>query len=228
MAILFDKYDKSFGAVVQSSIDFSGLPHSFFTAAKADALSELIATRLQGMHDPHLLDVGCGVGELHSLLRGMFGRICGADVSAASIAQARIRNPEVQYQAYAGEILPYDDASFDLSLAICVLHHVPPPQRIGFLREMRRVVRPGGVVCVIEHNPLNPLTRLAVARCEFDRDATLLQAGRMHALMADAGLQDARSHHFLLLPSAAPLARRVERGLRHVPLGAQYIASAVA
>jgi SAM-dependent methyltransferase len=228
MAALFDKYDKRFGAVVQSSIDFSGLPHSFFTAAKADALRELIASRLHGMHNPHMLDVGCGVGEFHPFVRGMFGRVCGADVSAASIAQARLRNPEVQYEAYMGETLPYDSAAFDLSIAICVLHHVPPTQWAGFLREMRRVVRPGGLVCLIEHNPLNPLTRLAVARCEFDRDAELLHAGRSRALMADAGLHDARSHYFLLLPLATPLAQRIEHSLRRIPLGAQYIASAIA
>jgi SAM-dependent methyltransferase len=228
MGALFDKYDKSFGAVVQSSIDFSGLPHNFFTAAKVEALRELIATRLHGMHNPQMLDVGCGVGEFHPHVRGMFGRVCGADVSEASIAQARIRNPEVQYRAFVGETLPYDSAAFDLSVAICVLHHVLPPQRVGFLREMRRVVRPGGLVCLIEHNPLNPLTRLAVARCEFDRDAILLRAGRARALMADAGLHDARSHYFLLLPSAAPLARRVEHGLWRIPLGAQYIASGIA
>jgi len=225
---LFDNYDKNFGAVVQSSINFSGLPHSFFTAAKADALRELIASRLHWMRNPRLLDVGCGVGELHPFLRDMFDQVCGTDVSAASIAEARIRNPEVQYEAYVGETLPYDSATFDLSIAICVLHHVPPPQWVGFLREMRRVVRPGGLVCLIEHNPVNPLTKLAVARCEFDRDAVLLRAGRTRALMAEAGLHDARSHYFLLLPSAAPLARRVERGLRRIALGAQYIASGIA
>jgi SAM-dependent methyltransferase len=228
MAALFDKYDKSYGAAVQSSIDFSGLPHSFFTAAKADALRELIAARLPGTLKPDMLDVGCGVGEFHPFIRGMFGRVCGTDVSTASVAQARARNPEVQYEAYEGETLPYESASFDLSIAICVLHHVPPAQWVGFLREMRRVVRPGGLVCLIEHNPLNPLTRLAVARCEFDRDAVLLRAGRTRALMTDAGLHDARSHYFLLLPSAAPLARRVEHRFRRMPLGAQYIVSAIA
>jgi ubiquinone/menaquinone biosynthesis C-methylase UbiE len=228
MSELFDKYDKSYRAVVQSSIDFSGLPHSFFTAAKANALRELAATRLSGMNDLHMLDVGCGIGEFHPFVRGVFGRICGADVSTASIAQARIRNPGVEYEAYAGDVLPYDSAAFDLSIAICVLHHVLPSQWASFLREMRRVVRPGGLVCLIEHNPLNPLTRLAVARCEFDRDAVLLRAGRMRALLADAGLRDVQSHHFLLLPSAAPLAQRIERRLGRIPLGAQYIASGIA
>jgi SAM-dependent methyltransferase len=228
MAELFDSYDKSYGAIIQSSIDFSGLPHSFFMIAKADILRDLIASRLDNKHKAAALDVGCGVGTFHPFVRGAFQRLCGTDVSAASVAEARRANPDVEYETYDGEVLPYGDATFDLATAICVLHHVLPAQRVGFLREMRRVVRPGGLVCLIEHNPLNPFTRLAVARCEFDRDAVLLHAGRTRALMADVGLHDARSQYFLLLPSAAPLARRVERGLRRIPLGAQYIASGIA
>ena len=61
-----------------------------------------------------------------------------------------------------------------------------------------------------------------------DKSFGAIVAGRTRALMADAGLHDARSHYFLLLPSAAPLARRVERSLRRIPLGAQYIASGIA
>jgi len=46
-------------------------------------------------------------------------------------------------------------------------------------------------------------------------------------LMADAGLRDIASHYFLMMPSAAPLARRVERGFRRLPVGAQYLASGI-
>ena len=81
----------------------------------------------------------------------------------------------------------------------------------------------GGVVCIIEHNPLNPLTRLSVRRCEFDRDAVLLPARRTAALMAQAGLRAIESRYFLLLPSAASPARALERRLARLPLGAQYI-----
>ncbi|WP_407178081.1 class I SAM-dependent methyltransferase [Bradyrhizobium sp. STM 3562] len=223
MAELFDGYRSNYRDVVQSSIDFSGLPHSFFMRAKADLLRELIADRL-GQDKPAMLDVGCGVGSLHPLLRGMVGRLSGIDVSADSIAQARADNRDVDYRAFDGRRFPFADAGFDLVTAICVLHHVAPEEWTQFIHEMRRVTRPGGLVCVIEHNPLNPLTRLAVARCEFDRDAALLGAGKVRKLLATGGLRKIGARHFLLLPWETSPARRIERGLGDLPLGAQYAA----
>ena len=194
MTELFDGYRGNYRDVVQSSIDFSGLPHSFFMRAKAD------------------------------LLRGMVGRLSGIDVSSASITQARADNPGVDYRAFDGKTFPFDHAGFDLVTAICVLHHVAPAEWTHFMSEMRRVVRPGGLICVIEHNPLNPLTRLAVARCEFDRDAVLLGAGTTRKLMAGAGLREIDARYFLLLPWEAKAARRVEGAVSQLPLGAQYAA----
>jgi SAM-dependent methyltransferase len=223
MTELFDGYRSNYRDVVQSSIDFSGLPHSFFMRAKADLLRELIVRRL-GPEKPAVLDVGCGVGSFHPLLRGMVGRLSGIDISSASIAQARADNQDVDYRAFDGRSFPFDAACFDLVTAICVLHHVPPTEWQPFVNEMRRVVRPGGLICIIEHNPLNPLTRLAVARCEFDRDAVLLGSGKAQKLMAASGLREIDTRYFLLLPWEATSARRVEVALSKVPLGAQYAA----
>ena len=101
MTELFDSYRGNYRDVVQSSIDFSGLPHSFFMRAKADLLRELIARRL-GPEKPAMLDVGCGVGSLHPLLRGMVGRLSGIDVSLSCIVQARADNHDVDYRAFDG------------------------------------------------------------------------------------------------------------------------------
>jgi SAM-dependent methyltransferase len=222
MTQLFDAYHKSYGDEVQSSIDFSGLSHGFFLSAKAAVIGEAVAAHF-GARKPDVLDVGCGVGALHPHMRGHCARLSGSDVSANSLARARADNADNEYRLGDGASLPYEDASFDLVLTVCVLHHVTPRDWPTFVREMRRVSRPGGLVCVIEHNPFNPLTRHSVARCDFDRDAVLLRARKVEQLMAQAGLRAVETRNFLFLPSAAPLARRVERWLARLPLGAQYL-----
>jgi SAM-dependent methyltransferase len=223
MTHLFDTYGKGYRDVVQASIDFSGLSYEFVTAAKADIMREVIAARFGPQAKPSALDVGCGVGALHGYVRNHFARLAAVDVSANCIEQAARANSGVEYRTYAGTELPFASGEFDFAFAICVLHHVPRADWLGFMREIARVIRPGGAVGIIEHNPLNPLTQLSVRRCEFDQAAILLPARRTARLMAEAGLREIDSRYFLLLPSAAAPARAIERGLTRLPLGAQYI-----
>ncbi|MER8397572.1 class I SAM-dependent methyltransferase [Mesorhizobium sp. M1348] len=228
MAELFDSYKSHYGEAVEGSIRFSGLSHDFFLVAKADLLRRLVFERKlrEGGSAVRALDVGCGVGSLHPHLDGAFDSLDGCDVSEQSILRAGKDNPGVTYRACTTPSLPYEDGAFDLAFASCVVHHVPSSSWLDFFLEMRRVVRPGGVACIIEHNPYNPLTRLAVFRCPFDHDAVLLNSANAAYLFQQAGFTDIRSEHFLLLPSAKPLARRVERVFAPLPLGAQYACSA--
>src|SRR5690348_6804355 len=123
----FDRYDRTYSAVVQSSIDFAGLPHDFFLQAKADLIREKIAAHF-GALKPDGLDVGCGIGAFHPFARDLFSRYCGVDISAKSIAQAQEKRRDVEYIAYNGASLPYGDASFDFVSTVCALHHVPPQE----------------------------------------------------------------------------------------------------
>jgi SAM-dependent methyltransferase len=219
----FDAYGATYGEHVQRSIDFSGLQHTFFLQAKADRIQAVVARTFgSGVH-PLLLDVGCGVGALHPYLTGTFRKICGVDISEASLAYARKNMPMLEYLHYDGHRIPYDDQTFDFVSAVCVLHHVPPAQWGGFVGELRRVVNRGGVVCIVEHNPLNPLTRLAVSRCPFDADAVFLRARTTERLLSGAGLHNVSTEFFLLFPSAARIVRRLECAVNRLPLGAQYM-----
>jgi SAM-dependent methyltransferase len=224
MAELFDEYKATYQDVVSDSISFSGLKHDFFMQAKADLIERRL--RVEGLLEPRPLarcvDIGCGIGTMHPYVNGMFASIDGCDISEESIERARGENPDVRYSTYRAPTLPYADDSFDFAVTVCVVHHVPPPDWPGFFAEMRRVLRPGGLACVIEHNPFNPATRLAVMRCPFDEDAVLLRSGATLKLMRQAGFHDATREFFLLLPTVHPAARRVERALSALPLGAQY------
>ncbi|MDF3217309.1 class I SAM-dependent methyltransferase [Mesorhizobium sp. M7A.F.Ca.CA.001.09.2.1] len=228
MSELFDSYRSIYDETVQGSIRFSGLKHDFFLKAKAEFLRRVVVERGLGPDGSGVraLDVGCGVGVLHPFLKGAFASLDGCDISPDSILRAREENPGVMYKVCSSLTLPYDNGVFDLAFASCVVHHVPPASWLAFVREMRRVLRPGGVACIIEHNPYNPLTRLAVFRCPFDRDAVLLSAAKTASLLQMTGFTNIRSEHFLLLPSGRPFARKVERMLARLPLGAQYVSSA--
>lgn len=220
----FDRIESEYEEIVERSIDFSGLKHDFFMEAKANLLHRIARTRFPDRENLELLDVGCGVGRLHPHLQGQFTSISGCDVSEKSIDRARRDNAFASYVVSTEQALPYESARFDIALTVCVMHHVPPAHWVAFLREMRRVLRPGGIAVVIEHNPFNPLTRLAVARCPFDADAVLLTPGRSRKLLREAGFGRLETQNFLFLPTAAPLARRFEQALGWLPLGAQYAA----
>ena len=85
------------------------------------------------------------------------------------------------------------------------------------------MVRPGGLVVVIEHNPMNPLTRMAVARCDFDEGVELASRKEARRLFVARGLQPVEHPYILFFPWRGNAPRRVERWLTWLPFGAQYI-----
>ena len=222
----FDAYADSYHEEIQSSIDFCGQDHDYFTRRKAQHLLDLTVRRLGDPRNVSALDVGCGVGATDVHLAGEFGELCGVDTAEAAVRRAEARNPSVHYETYDGATLPFPDATFDLAFAICVLHHVPRPDRPGFARELSRVVRPDGLAVIFEHNPLNPLTRLAVSRCEFDEDAELLTRWKTSRLLAEARLHRVEERYIIFFPFARVRSRAIEERLSWLPCGAQYYVAA--
>ncbi|MBS1846910.1 MAG: methyltransferase domain-containing protein [Actinobacteria bacterium] len=218
----FDQYAESYGDVVNQSIAFAGADVDYFAARKAEDLLAMTTRLLDAPERLGALDVGCGVGVTDRFLVDRFGELHGVDVTADSVAQAARNNPDAHYQAYDGARLPFDDATFDVVFAICVAHHVPPMLRHGFSDELARVVRPGGLVALYEHNPLNPLTRVAVSRCEFDEGVVLLSRGDSSRLLEHSGLQVVDRRYIIFTPWEVPRLQRLERHLRAIPLGAQH------
>lgn len=91
---------------------------------------------------PRILDVGCGTGA-NLLMLSKYGDAEGVDVSEDALAFCRERGLE-NVKLGAAEKLPYDDGTFDLVTALDVVEHLDDD--LAGLREMRRVLRPGGRV----------------------------------------------------------------------------------
>ena len=226
MSADFDRYRDTYGDEVQRSIGFIGQDHAFFVESKARHLVDVADRHLDAGRSAAVLDVGCGVGLTHPYLTPTFATVCGADVSEGVVATARTANPVARYVVYDGARLPFADATFDLTFTIAVLHHVDPGAWAAFVSEMGRVTRPGGLLVIFEHNPFNPLTRLAVARCEFDAGVTLVRKRVAEDLVTRGGLDVVDTAYILFFPWRLPLARAIESRMRRLPAGAQYYVAA--
>jgi SAM-dependent methyltransferase len=222
----FDEYSDSYREEIEDAISFAGAGLDLYTRLKADVLLD-VGSRVGAPERLAFLDVGCGIGETDRFLEDRVARLTGVDVAPRALERARSRNPWADYRDFEeGQPLPVDDESFDVCFVICVLHHVARDHRASLISEMRRACRPGGLVALFEHNPLNPLTRRAVNGCEFDRDAELLTRSDAVDLLSAAALPDPECRYIVFFPREGRLLRRIERRLGWLPLGAQYAAFA--
>lgn len=218
----FSDFKNTYRQEVQASISFIGQDVDFFTEVKAKHILELARQHFGELKDLKVLDVGCGVGETDRYLTKRFGELYGVDVAAGVLDVAGTKNPTAKYLVYDGSTLPFQDDMFDVAFAVCVLHHVEPRKWSRFISEMKRVTREGGLVAVFEHNPFNPLTKLAVNRCAFDKDATLVSARRLSNILINSGMVIIDRNYFLFFPSRGHIFSIIERWLWRFPLGAQY------
>lgn len=194
-----------------------------FTRVKVRHLIRAIDSMFPRRRDVKILDAGCGIGLTDSYLKQTYAKITGFDVSSKSVELAAQANPELCYRCDPDGILPFADGSFDVAFAICVVHHVPPAQWVDFFRQLHRVLKPGGLLAIYEHNPWNPATQWVVSRCEFDRDAVLLSSTRCRGIAKAAGFTSTRTRNLLFLPLESRIWCLWERRLfSRLPVGAQY------
>lgn len=99
-----------------------------------------------------ILDAGCGRGETVLACARAGADVAGIDYSEAAVELTREMLAEVQPEAeiVVGDVtnLPWPDDSFDRVQFSDVIEHLDPPQTVPALRELRRVLRPGGYLLV--------------------------------------------------------------------------------
>jgi SAM-dependent methyltransferase len=222
----FDGLSGSYDDLLKDPIRdrFTAGTSEFFHLRKRDLIREFFRRRRVDTRQLSFLDIGCGKGELLTLLREDFNEVAGCDPSSGMLLSGGLSAKGIQTQVqHDPRRLPFDDARFDFITAVCVYHHVAPDLRPSLTAEARRVLKPGGWFAIIEHNPYNPATRLIVSRTPVDAGAILLNPSETRRLLRDAGLQIADQQYFLLCPER--LYRRfrsVESALRRLPCGGQY------
>ena len=114
-----------------------------------------------------VLDLGCAGGFMAEAIDARGARVTGIDPASEAILAARQHaqqtNREIRYDVGVGEDLPYPDLSFDIVVSVDVLEHVMDLEQV--VREVRRVLRPGGwfLFDTINRNPLARLATITIA-----------------------------------------------------------------
>jgi colanic acid/amylovoran biosynthesis glycosyltransferase len=201
-----------------------------------------VARTLGGARPASVLDAGCGAGTLTPALLAAGAReIVGVDLEPGMVAAARRRWPAQRWLRADVRRLPFPADRFDAAVSLGVFEYLPSPAEA--LRELARVVRPGGrvVIAVPQRRSPNDLAfRLldAIVVGTRERSQPLTEPGLRRAAVA-AGLRpvEVRATNFFVFPLDAllpgPSRRLAEaldrtgrvRGLRR--LGAQLILEAV-
>jgi len=155
------------------------------------------------LHGERVLDIGCGTGTLLLLLRDApaEARIIGLDGDLKILRLARLKDPTLPLVCGLSSQLPYVAGSFSRVTSTLMLHHLTRPEKVQTLREVCRILRPGGELHVADwgkpHNAvMGVLSRLLLWGGHGDRVADNLE-GRLPELFSSVGFADAReSAHF--------------------------------
>jgi demethylmenaquinone methyltransferase/2-methoxy-6-polyprenyl-1,4-benzoquinol methylase/phosphoethanolamine N-methyltransferase len=104
-----------------------------------------------------VLDVGCGTGTLAIMMKRYAGGdldVTGIDAATEMIDVARRKAEkeaqDIRFEAAAIEELPFPEAHFDLVTSTLMLHHLPDDVKQAGLREVRRVLKPGGRFLIVD------------------------------------------------------------------------------
>jgi SAM-dependent methyltransferase len=121
----------------------------FWAAGVSDleVLMGAVEARLDS--DDEVLEIGCGLGRLTRALAERARSVIALDVSAEMLARAQDLNPALDnvrwIQGDGTSLAGVEDAAVDASVSHVVFQHIPDPQiTLGYVREMGRVLRPGG------------------------------------------------------------------------------------
>ena len=172
--------------VVRRARQSLGRSHQRIYRTVADALAARDAGGV-------LADIGCGTGELWLALRGRFRSCLGVDA-------VRYEGLPQDVEFHAADLdagLPLPDASVDAAAAVEVIEHLENPR--AFVRELARIVRPGGWVVVTTPNQLSALSLLtlivkgrfsAFQDTSYPAHRTALLEIDLRRIMSECGLRD--------------------------------------
>jgi ubiquinone/menaquinone biosynthesis C-methylase UbiE len=216
----FDDFIDNYRGNADRTLSISGDSSEFFAEYKVQKMLEWLPELACGA--PRILDYGCGDGVMTDYAKKYLPKaeLVGIDPSSESIKEAKENFPGINFDVLEGTRLPYSDNVFDVAFAAGVFHHIDFKDHALYVKELVRVVRPGGQFILFEHNPFNPLTQYIFRTNEVDRDAHMLLPSYSRRLLG--GFEGIQIKYYYFFTAFASRLRWLEKRLTWLPLGALY------
>lgn len=213
----FDSFADNYQQVHTENIRVTGENSEYFARYKARYIARCAEAGFSG----RILDYGCGIGMISSYVKEALplATVDGYDISDASLVKV---DSKIRAQGTFTSDWKQVGAEYDIIVVANVMHHVPPDERQDVITRLRDRLAPQGKLMIVEHNPLNPLTRWAVANCAFDDDAILLPTEEAKAYALCSKLKILRQDYIVFFPRPLAWLRPLEPHLNWCPAGAQY------
>lgn len=181
-----------------ATYDQSRLQSVFFDRVHGE-LVRTVRPLLRDRATPRVLDVGCGTGRLLAKLRNEFpaAELCGVDVSGPMIDVARAKSElqGIRLEVAPASALPFEASSFDVALTTMSFHHWED-QAAG-MRDVARVLRPGGRVLIVDAFAMGPLAPL-VRRFGRAHGVGMRSDGEAVGVLVSAGMVPVEVRSILL------------------------------
>lgn len=150
-----------------AAIDVEGIRVSDYFEACTAPENRFILKHLGDVRGKYLLDLGCGAGENSVYFASRGAKCVASDYSPGmvevALKLAAANQVQVEGRVINAMAIDFPDNTFDIVYASNLLHHIPNPKLT--LREMHRVLKPGGLACFwdpLKHNPIiNVYRRMA-------------------------------------------------------------------
>lgn len=217
----FDAFATRYEEALSQGLGVTGEDSAYFAKGRLEVLAFLL--KRQG--EPpirRILDFGCGTGGSRPWIFEFWpdADYVGYDPSEASLDVARRRHlhPNTAWTSQTRNL-----GEFDLVVTNGVFHHILPAARPDALSTIHKSLNPAGMFAFFENNPWNPGTRYIMSRVEFDRDAVTITPREAKALLSQHRFAPRDFASLFYFPSALAFLRPLEKLLRTVPLGGQYL-----
>ena len=223
----FDEFADSYETLHAKSIKLSGYAPSFFDEHKIKIVHREIKNEFLDLSQRTFLNFGCGIGKSEIYIREYFPKvkIFSADISLESIRTAQQRNADIEgisYIHYTKIEELQQGVKYDIIFVANVFHHIASTEHTAVLTTLKSLLKEGGHLFIFEHNPINPLTRMAFEKCEFDVGCTMLNHHYLGRMLDKSGFKSKKVNFVLFFPKILSVFNYFEKYLSVIPLGAQY------